>query len=281
MQRGSMGPPVSEGGGQFKAEGPPGGGARVVLLGASNLTRGFATVVSTARRFLGRPVEVLAALGHGRSYGNWSSVLARSLPGIIECGLWSALRQRPPAPTCALLTDAGNDILYHMPVIAIVDWIARCLDRLSDAGARTVLTLLPAAGIERLGPVRYYFLREVFFPRSRVSFSGAVGATIELNQRLRDLAAARSVAVVEPDPAWYGFDPIHVKLRHRGEAWATMLAAWRFGNGPVPAPSGPAPLERALNVLLLVPEYRRVFGIAQRRAQPCRTLPDGSTLSLY
>ena len=280
MQRGSMGPPVTEGGAQFKPADPP-AAARVVLLGASNLTRGFATVVSTARSILGRPLEVMAALGHGRSYGNWSSVLARSLPGIIECGLWDALRGRPPALTCALITDVGNDLLYHMPVVAIVDWVARCLDRLNATGARTVLILLPAAGIERLGPVRYYFLREVFFPRSRVSFGQAVGGTLELNLRLRELAAAPAVTAVEPEAAWYGFDPIHVKLRHRSEAWATMLNAWRAGNGPAPAPAGPAPIERALNVLLLVPERRRILGIAQRRRQPCRTLADGSTLWLY
>jgi hypothetical protein len=42
---------------------------RVVALGASNLTRGFQTIVSTARLVWGPDVEVLAALGHGRSYG--------------------------------------------------------------------------------------------------------------------------------------------------------------------------------------------------------------------
>ena len=42
---------------------------RVVALGASNLTRGLHTVVSTARTEWGPDVEVLGALGHGRSYG--------------------------------------------------------------------------------------------------------------------------------------------------------------------------------------------------------------------
>lgn len=38
---------------------------RVVALGASNLTRRFQTVVSTARSVWRPGVEVLTALGHG------------------------------------------------------------------------------------------------------------------------------------------------------------------------------------------------------------------------
>jgi hypothetical protein len=64
-----------------------------VLLGASNLTRGISTVIETARLTLGSPLDVYAALGHGRSYGTRSSILfgARALPGIVESDLWDAL----------------------------------------------------------------------------------------------------------------------------------------------------------------------------------------------
>src|SRR5262245_61538357 len=78
---------------------------RIVLLGASNLTRGISTAVETAGTLLGRPLEVLAAFGHGRSYGMSNCVLGRSLPGIVECGLWRSLAALPPAPTSALVTD--------------------------------------------------------------------------------------------------------------------------------------------------------------------------------
>ena len=72
---------------------------RVVLLGASNLTRGISTVVATAQRVWGQPLEVLAALGHGRSYGIESRVLGRRLPGILNSGLWEALDRSPASPT--------------------------------------------------------------------------------------------------------------------------------------------------------------------------------------
>ena len=84
---------------------------RVVALGASNLTRGLQTMVSSARASWGSEIEVVAALGHGRSYGATSQFLIRTLPGILECGLWRELESRPQVPTRALLTDIGNDIL--------------------------------------------------------------------------------------------------------------------------------------------------------------------------
>ena len=61
---------------------------RLVLLGASNLTRGISTVVETAQNIHPQPLEILAAAGLGRSYGLDSRVLGRKLPGIIHCELW-------------------------------------------------------------------------------------------------------------------------------------------------------------------------------------------------
>src|SRR5690606_17242178 len=73
---------------------------RVVMLGASNLTRGVSTVLATAQAYWGaNPVDALFALGHGRSYGITTNVLGRILSSIRDCGLWKALDDRPSAPT--------------------------------------------------------------------------------------------------------------------------------------------------------------------------------------
>ena len=71
--------------------------ARVVLLGASNVAKGLGTLLETAHRVWGRPLELFAALGHGRSYGRDTSVFGRVLPGITECGLWRDLAERGPS----------------------------------------------------------------------------------------------------------------------------------------------------------------------------------------
>src|SRR5687768_14330413 len=116
---------------------------RLVALGASNLTRGFPVVVATARSAFGPGVEILAAHGLGRSYGMESRVLARTLPAILDCGLWAALDARPRTPTRALVTDVGNDILYGASADQILRWVATAVERLSQAGAEIVLTGLP------------------------------------------------------------------------------------------------------------------------------------------
>lgn len=137
-------------------------GRRVVLLGASNLTKSIGAVLATAQGFWGQQLEVLAALGHGRSYGRDSRVFGRQLPGILECGIWRHLNAAPRAETAALVTDIGNDLLYEEPLEKIARWVDACLDRLTAIRARTVVTLLPIENIERISPRRYKFFRTIF-----------------------------------------------------------------------------------------------------------------------
>jgi hypothetical protein len=77
------------------------------MLGASNLAIHLPTVVETAARLWGRPLDLLAAIGHGRSYGMTSRVMGRVLPGILQCGLWDDLARRPPAETAACCRSGG------------------------------------------------------------------------------------------------------------------------------------------------------------------------------
>ena len=160
---------------------------RVVLLGASNLTRGISTVVETARKIWGQPLEIFAAVGHGRSYGMESSLLGRRLPGIVQCGLWDELGSRPSLPTAALVTDIGNDILYGVEVPEIVKWIETALDRLSATGVSICMTGLPLAGIAELSPGRFKFFSKLFFPNCRLTLDDA-------RRRAGQLQEAASVA---------------------------------------------------------------------------------------
>ncbi len=253
--------------------------SRVVLLGASNLTMGFRTAFALCHRLMPGPLDVLTAMGHGRSYGMTSRVLARELPGITECGLWPTLAARPPVPTIALATDVGNDLLYGARVADILGWVEWCLDRLQEASARISLTLPPMQSVRTLSAWRFHLFRCILFPTRRADFAGVLARAGELDVGLRQIASRRGIAVVEPPAEWYGFDPVHVLRRQRRAAWAAMLSplldcAAVVAGGQV-SPRG------ALRLGGLAPERRRIFGIEQRRRQPTAVLEDGSWVSWF
>jgi len=254
-------------------------GRRVVLLGASNLTRGVATVVETSGRMWGRPLEVFAALGHGRSYGLESSVLGRRLPGIAGCELWDELARRPKLPTAALVTDIGNDLLYEQPLDQIVAWVERCLERLSELGADIVLTRLPVGNLDDLSRARFRFFRAVFVPRCRLDLGEMLRRAYELDARISALAARYEVRTVALRPEWYGLDPIHIRRRHVPGAWHEILSPWASGGDRPGAVR--ATLWRTWQVRRLAPARRWIFGVEQRREQPSGRLRDGTTIALY
>ena len=255
---------------------------RVVLLGASNLARGLSTVLQTARGTWGAPVDVLAALGRGRSYGARSRFLIRSLSGILDCGLWPALaahRARGEAPTAALVTDIGNDILYGSSVRTIAEWVAEALDRLLDAQARVCVTQLPVANLETLSPRRFEICKKILVPQCPLHFEEVCERTRQLNEAVIALADARRIPIVAQRAEWYGIDPIHLRMRAWPSAWCEIMSPWLDGQA-VPPPARNS-VWQAWRFQAFSPEKRHVFGAERFHAQPAYTMRDGSTLALY
>ena len=252
---------------------------RVILVGASNLTRGISSAVGTAGAIVGGPAELLIAMGHGRSYGMRSTVLGRSLPGIVDCGLWDAVTSNPAYPTFALLTDIGNDVIYGASVPAIVEWVGTCVSRLLDSGAVVVVTLPPLRTLERLSPWRFHTARALFFPFRRLAMDEALARAAALHDGVRRLGEARGIRLFEPDDRWYGLDPIHPRRRHMAAAWSAMMTPW---GGDAPAPRRvSASLGRWLRLRRLTPQRWWLLGTLRGRPQPGGRLADGTTISLF
>ena len=248
--------------------------ACVVALGASNLTRGFQTVVSTARAAWGPGVEVLAALGHGRSYGARSHVAFRGLPSILESGLWPALASRPQAATRGLVTDVGNDILYGFSAEQTLAWVAEALDRLTRVTQDVVLTDLPLASIRRLSRLKFLAFRSILVPSCRLSLAQVLDTAERVNEGLAKLSEARGTKLVRLDPGWYGFDPIHVRPSLWRSAWQEILGA------PLASSNGESTVE-GLKLYLMRPERRWMFGVEQFTPQTGVALPSGGRVWLY
>jgi hypothetical protein len=252
---------------------------RVILLGASNLTRAISTIVGIAQATLDGPLDIVAALGHGRSYGMWSRVLYRELPGINSCALWDDIKRRPKLDTVALVTDIGNDIFYGASVDEIMSWVELALARLEQHGARTTITLLPVENADGISEWRFRLMRRILFHRCQLELCDVRSMIVELNDRLRQLATSRGAAVACQRSEWYGFDPIHIRMRDWHRAWDEILAAWR-SHGTAAARWGGS-FSRWTYLRSLAPHERTIFGVAQRAPQPVGRLADGSLISFY
>lgn len=248
---------------------------RVVALGASNLTRGFQTVVSTARLVWGRDVEVLAALGHGRSYGAPSTFLFRTLPSILKSGLWSELDRRAPMTTRALVTDVGNDILYGFSVERTLGWVEEVLRRLGRVTEDIVLTDLPMASVRRLSHVKFMVFRSMLVPSCRLTLSQVLDRAERVNEGLEQLSKIYGTKFFRLDPAWYGFDPIHMRPLQWRRAWERILGAQSVSGANVGSVS------ESLKLYMLRPERRWVFGREQVALQSGVALRSGGHVWLY
>ena len=251
---------------------------RILLLGASNLVLGIPTVVNIARGIWQQPLEIVAAMGHGRSYGNESWVLGRSLPGILSSGIWESLADSRPVPTTALITDIGNDILYGVPVSRISEWLEQCFEQIAPLAEKIVVTELPLESVKSLSQRKFSLIRKVFFPQSQLSHSEAIAFAYLLNDVVNQLARRYDAVIVKPQNDWYGFDPIHIRRCQVKEAWKKILSPWADDGEPVPAAGN---FRQSLYLRCLRPRMRRLFGWTQRKKQPAGKLRDGSTVAYY
>src|SRR5207244_4091136 len=127
-------------------------------------------------------------------------------------GLWPALTAADPAPTAALVTDIGNDLLYEEPVEQIAHWVDECLARLTAAGARIAITLLPSENLPTLSRRRFEFFRRLYVPRCGLSLSTVIERVQRLNAAVAEIAARREIITVPQHKTWYGLDPMHITL---------------------------------------------------------------------
>jgi hypothetical protein len=247
---------------------------RAILLGASNLHYGLASLAAALAGAAGGPIEGWVAAGRGRSYGGASRfAFVRRLPGVLESPLWAEVARRPPLPCVALVTDVGNDLVYGAPMASILGWVETCLDRLAALDARAVLTLPPLARLERLSAAQFQLFKALFFPGRRGSWEGMRQRARALDAGLREMAAARGLPALAPPLAWYGLDPIHLRRSARPTAWQTLLRLWELPT----LQSHPALPWRGSRISA----ETRLFGRPFPWTQPALRFADGSTLHLH
>jgi hypothetical protein len=252
----------------------PGEISRFIALGASNLSRGFSTVVSIVRAAYGPEVQILAAHGYGRSYGAHNRVLYRALPGILESGLWRKLESIPSAPTRALITDIGNDILYGYSAGQILGWVEESIKRLQTVTRDITITDLPIYGLRQLSNAKFLAVRSVLCPACRLSLAQALETVEQVSAGLAEISTVRGARFFRMNPAWYGLDPVHIRLSDRQIAWPEVL-------GLSSVAINPAGLMEKLGLFVMAPERRSLFGVDRFTRQTGVSLLFAGRLWLY
>ncbi len=253
---------------------------RIVLLGASNLTMSLRLIIQMMQYHYGGPSEVLVAAGHGRSYGQFSQVLFRGLPGITGCGLWQQFELTKTCPTYALLTDVGNDIPYEYAPEQILLWTGYCVEQLQKQAAHVVMTNIPIESIECLTERRYKFLRNILYPSCRLSKCEVVNRARAVHQGLIEMAAAKQFKLCELKQDWFGVDGIHINYWKRKAFYQQVLQQ-------LPVPNEMP--ERNVDELPFFSTWKRcpqfarktLFGKVRFCNQPSGELADRTTISLY
>lgn len=253
---------------------------RLILLGASNLTLSLRKVIHLMQDQCGRPSDVLVVAGHGRSYGQYSQVLGRGLPGIVSSTMWSYLESVKPLPTHALLTDIGNDIPYGYLPEQILEWVDWCVEQLRRQTCQIVMTNIPITSIEALTELHFKIIRSIFFPFSRLRRVEIIDRAREVHRGLITMASGRNFDLFEQEPIWFGPDAIHILYWKRRDLYRRILQ--RFTNTGIKGNSAEG-TDPGLSAWSQSPCFacQKIFGRERVCPQPSGYLVDGTAVSMY
>ena len=177
--------------------------------------------------------------------------------------------------TRGLVTDVGNDILYGFSVERTLEWVEEVLVRLRTVTNDIVLTDLPLASVHRLSNLKFLAFRTVLVPYCRLSLVQVLDRVELVNEGLTKLSAAYDAKLFQLDPAWYGFDPIHVRPSRWRSAWQQILVAQPQIN------SNSGSTTESVKLYFMRPERRWLFGMEQVTPQFGVALRSGGQVWLY
>ncbi|MGV2335416.1 MAG UNVERIFIED_CONTAM: SGNH/GDSL hydrolase family protein [Planctomycetaceae bacterium] len=171
----------------------------VILIGASNLTLGWHSLLRQLRAACQGPLDVHVVAGMGRSYIKPARFAHRSLPAILDCGLWNAV-PATEAPPRVLITDVGNDLAYGFQPEQIMESVEACIARIrawraERAPACSPCHLLPPCNLSAQ-PV--CAARTLLFPGSRLLLPDVLRLATSLADLLRSVALKNGIPTIAP-----------------------------------------------------------------------------------
>jgi len=137
-----------------------------------------------------------------------------------------------------------------------------------------VLTDLPLVSVRRLSQAKFLLFRSLLVPSCRLSMGQVLEATERVSSGLAEMSAARGATLVQLDPTWYGFDPIHIRPSLWRRAWQEIL-------GVRPSAGIRRSKLEGLRLYFMPPERQWLFGQERFSPQSGVALRSGARVWLY
>ncbi len=247
----------------------------VVCIGASNLVRGIPAVAALSRNRFGRNTEIYSVSGHGRSYLGRSSFFFRTLPGILDSGLWKKLSDKNGYMK-AIITDIGNDIMYGYSQDEILEGAVSAIERLKKLTADITVTGLPVHNLDSLNEMKFRLFKNIFFPNAGLTLAQAMDCMKYISESLKNICTNMNLRFVPLEKEWYGFDPIHFKMSRLKDAWGKI-----FSDDPKNRSLAQFSVTEFISLYAKMPEDIELFGKKRNFEQNGIRLKKGGKLFLY
>lgn len=196
-----------------------------VLLGASNLARGYSALTRNISQSVSG-CEFLNALGPGRGYCAEGGLFNFTYSPIGECRVMDKVRAQQGRRIAVLLTDIGNDIMYGVPEQSLVECLDTLIEKSLQLNAEVFVTSIHVDVRKDMGKASFKLLKAIFYPNSLVTYDKADSAVKKLNHYLEEKSAQNErVHLVSGLGEFCGMDKIHYSLFKSHLAWSRVAHA--------------------------------------------------------
>ena len=199
-------------------------GSLFVLLGASNLARGYCALTQHISKSISG-TEFVNALGPGRGYCTRGGLLNFSYSPIGECQIMEQVEvyAEQGFRVTVLLTDIGNDIMYGVPEQFLIECIDTLIEKSLQLNAEVFVTSIHVNVCKDMGKISFKLLKAIFYPNSLVTINKADSVVKKMNHYLNEKSSQnKRVHLVSGLGPFCGMDKIHYSLFKSHIVWSRI-----------------------------------------------------------
>ena len=212
-------------------------GSLFVLLGASNLARGYYALTQHISNNISG-AEFVNALGPGRGYYARGGLINFSYSPINECQIMEQAKvyAEQGFRVTVLFTDIGNDIMYGVPDHFLIECLDILIEKSLQLNAEVVMTSIHVNVYKDIGKISFKLLKAIFYPNSLVTIDKADSAVKKINHYLREKSSQNEhVHLVSGLGVFCGVDKIHFSLFRSHIVWSHIANVMLLSMGVTPA----------------------------------------------